>query len=131
MDKKLCLEERPGILTGEIDQHKSSGTNLQNTQRYRSDSIIKANSEKYKEKCMDTNSLNLHVKCDENIKGYIKDESARKINLICSRENISRNGKKVLKENKHENTEKGTNTAIANRTCPLYTEVTKKGLDEK
>ena len=79
---------------------------------------------------MDTNSLNLNAKYDGNTKGNIKDESAKEINLTCSGENILRNGKKILKENKDENTEKGTNTVIANTTCTSYTEVTKKGLDK-
>ena len=130
LDYKLCLEERLRILTREIDQHKSSGTNLQNTQGYRSDSIVKANSEKYKEICMHTNSLNFHVKYDGITKDNIKNDSAGEISLTCSGENILRNSKKILKENKDENTEKGTNTVIANTTCTSYTEVTKKGLDK-
>ena len=75
---------------------------------------------------MDMNSLNLHAKCDGNTKGNVKDESDRKINLTCSRENIVRSSKKILKENKDENTKKRTKTVIANTTCPLYPEVTKK-----
>ena len=114
---KLGLEECQEFLEEE-NKNESTKIILQNTQEYNTDHItdVTTNTELKEENCRDTsfskiqNNEKVNAKCDENTKGYVKDESTRKMNFMHSRKNISRNDKKVLKENNNESTEKRDDT---------------------